>query len=162
MSDQAPIKQLYRSTKNRMLFGVCGGLGEYFGLDPIIFRIIFVVLVFCAGSGVLLYLALALIMPKQPIADAPAAGFMEGPIDFKARLNDLAAEARQYGSVSASRNWIAGVIIFIGVMIILGEILPRGFFFGGFLWGAIIIVIGLYVLSRRSHPTEYLPPKPGL
>jgi phage shock protein PspC (stress-responsive transcriptional regulator) len=50
--------------KNRILLGVAGGLAEYFKIDPVIVRVIFILLVFANGFGVLLYLLLALLMPK--------------------------------------------------------------------------------------------------
>lgn len=57
-------KKLQKSVTNKKIAGVCGGLGEYFGMDPVLFRAIFVILVICFGTGVLAYLLLALIMPK--------------------------------------------------------------------------------------------------
>lgn len=57
-------KKLQKSVTNRKIAGVCGGLGEYFGMDPVLFRAIFVILVICFGTGILAYLLLALIMPK--------------------------------------------------------------------------------------------------
>jgi phage shock protein C len=59
-------RKLYRSTSNRQLAGVCGGLAEYFNLDPTLIRVLFIVLAVLGGSGVLLYLALWIIVPKQP------------------------------------------------------------------------------------------------
>jgi len=55
-------KQLYRSRSNRLLAGVCGGIGEYFNIDPIIIRIIAIVL---PGFGWLAYLICALIIPSE-------------------------------------------------------------------------------------------------
>lgn len=57
-------KRLVR-TANRVLFGVCGGLGEYFNIDPIWFRVGFLVALFGFGAGLLLYLILALLMPNE-------------------------------------------------------------------------------------------------
>lgn len=57
--------RLQRSSSDRVLTGVCGGLGQHTGIDPILFRIGFVALVFAAGTGVLLYLALAVVMPRD-------------------------------------------------------------------------------------------------
>lgn len=57
-------KRLYKSKTNRVFFGVCGGLGEYFNIDPTIFRLIMVLLICGAGSGVLAYLVAAIIMPE--------------------------------------------------------------------------------------------------
>lgn len=58
-------KKLRKSATNKKIAGVCGGLGEYFGMDPIIFRAIFLVLLLGAGSGVLAYLILAILMGKE-------------------------------------------------------------------------------------------------
>ena len=55
-------KKLTKSATDKKLAGVCGGLGEYFNVDPLIFRALFDVLVICAGTGVLAYLILALLM----------------------------------------------------------------------------------------------------
>ena len=51
--------------KNKKIFGVCGGLGDYFDIDPTIIRILFVAAVILYGSGVLLYVILALVMSKE-------------------------------------------------------------------------------------------------
>jgi phage shock protein C len=56
-------KKLQRSADTK-IFGVCGGLGEYFDIDPTIVRIIFLVALVTFGTGLLLYLVLALVMPK--------------------------------------------------------------------------------------------------
>ena len=59
-------KKLYRSPTNRKIAGVCGGIGEYVNLDPTVIRLIWVLLVFCAGTGLLAYLIAALIIPENP------------------------------------------------------------------------------------------------
>lgn len=56
-------KRLYRSQTNKMIAGVCGGLAEYFSIDPVIIRIIAVALAISGGTGVLIYLLLWLIVP---------------------------------------------------------------------------------------------------
>ena len=60
------IKRLYRSRSDRWLFGVCGGIGDYFGLDPILIRVLFVIFSLMFGSGVLLYIIMWLIIPQEP------------------------------------------------------------------------------------------------
>ena len=66
--EEAHPKTLHRSLHSRMLAGVCGGLGEYFGIDPTIVRIIFVLLLIVPKIGLLgillLYILLWLIMPE--------------------------------------------------------------------------------------------------
>lgn len=58
-------KRITRSQNDRMLGGVAGGLANYFGIDPIIVRIVFVVLSALNGFGVILYLALWVIVPNE-------------------------------------------------------------------------------------------------
>ena len=55
-------KKLYRSNTNKMLCGVCGGIGEYFNIDPTIVRLIWAIFI-CSGPGILAYIIAALIMP---------------------------------------------------------------------------------------------------
>ena len=60
-------KKLRRSLKDSVIGGVSGGLGEYFGTDPVIFRILFIVLTFTGGGGVLIYLLMWIFIPKTEI-----------------------------------------------------------------------------------------------
>ena len=59
-------KKLYRSKKNEKICGVCAGIAEYFNIDPTIVRLIWALAVLCAGTGVVLYIACALIIPEKP------------------------------------------------------------------------------------------------
>jgi phage shock protein C len=59
-------KRLYRSKDEKMLCGVCGGIAEYFDMDPTIVRLITVGLALFAGGGVIAYLLAALIIPVNP------------------------------------------------------------------------------------------------
>ncbi len=59
-------KKLYRSNTNKMLCGVCGGIGEYFDIDPTIIRLIWAI-VACSGTGLLVYFIAAVIIPTEPI-----------------------------------------------------------------------------------------------
>ncbi len=60
------MKTLYRSKKQKMIAGVCGGIGEYFGIDPTLVRLGFVALSFLFGGGVMVYIVAAIIMPEEP------------------------------------------------------------------------------------------------
>lgn len=63
------MKKLYRSKKDRKLAGVCGGLGEYFGIDPTLIRVGFVLLALPGGlPGVLPYLILWIVIPEEPLS----------------------------------------------------------------------------------------------
>lgn len=58
-------KKLKKSNKSKMIAGVCGGIAEYFKIDPTIVRLIFVVLGFIHGSGFLIYVIAAIVMPSD-------------------------------------------------------------------------------------------------
>jgi phage shock protein C len=59
-------RKLYRSKTNRQVAGVCGGLAEYFSLDVTLIRVLFVLLAVLGGSGLVIYIAMWIIVPKQP------------------------------------------------------------------------------------------------
>lgn len=67
--EASPARQLHLSRTDRKIAGVCGGLGQFLDIDPILFRVAFVVLAFAGGVGIVLYIALWLVMPQ----DAPPA-----------------------------------------------------------------------------------------
>lgn len=58
-------KRLYRIEEGKQIAGVCGGIAEYFDIDPTLVRIAWVILAFCAGGGLLAYIIAALIMPPK-------------------------------------------------------------------------------------------------
>lgn len=58
-------KRLYKIDRGRKIDGVCGGIAEFFGLDPTLIRLIWIIFVCCAGTGVLAYFVAALIMPRK-------------------------------------------------------------------------------------------------
>ncbi len=64
--NQTPPKRLYRSRADRMIAGVCAGLAEYSSLDPVLIRLIFVLLGFMGGLGVILYIIGIIIIPENP------------------------------------------------------------------------------------------------
>jgi phage shock protein C len=67
-----PTKRLYRSERDRMLAGVCGGVGEFFGIDATLVRVVFVLLAFASGFGVIAYVVMWLIVPTESKTGAPA------------------------------------------------------------------------------------------
>ena len=76
-------KRLVRKNDNRMLFGVAAGLADYVGVDPVIIRLLFVLLTLLGAHGILIYLILLIIMPEEGIAAAKANPFDEEEIVIK-------------------------------------------------------------------------------
>ena len=61
-------KRFYLSTTDKKLAGVCGGIAEYFDIDPLLVRIAFVILFLGYGCGLLVYILLWLLAPKSPLS----------------------------------------------------------------------------------------------
>lgn len=81
-------KRLTRSTSDRTVAGVCGGLGEYFGVDPTFIRLGFALLAVLGGPGVLLYIILWIVMPEGRDTDFEWEDYdngivIEEPMDFE-------------------------------------------------------------------------------
>lgn len=65
MNQSFPTKKLYRSTTDYMIGGVCGGLGEYFGIDSTWVRLLFVLFLFAGGAALLAYIVLWIVVPLE-------------------------------------------------------------------------------------------------
>jgi len=59
-------KKLYRSLENRKLAGVCGGIAEYFDIDPVMVRLVWVIFFLAGGAGILAYILAWIIIPQKP------------------------------------------------------------------------------------------------
>lgn len=60
-------KKLYKSNRSKMIDGVCGGIAEYFGIDPTVVRLIWIFFSLMGGYGILAYLIAAIIIPRNPV-----------------------------------------------------------------------------------------------
>jgi phage shock protein C len=70
---ESESKKLYRSRANRILGGVCGGLGDFFSIDPTVVRVVFVLgMLFGLGSFFLLYIIMLFIVPEETLGSSPA------------------------------------------------------------------------------------------
>ncbi|WP_374687375.1 PspC domain-containing protein [Promineifilum sp.] len=76
-------KRLIRSRDDRMLFGVCAGVAHYLNIDPVIVRLVAVLLTLWNGVGLLVYLVLALVMPQEPAVAPKANAFDDDEIVIK-------------------------------------------------------------------------------
>jgi len=64
MSDE--VKRLFRSKKDRMIAGVCGGLASYIGIDPTLVRLLFVLGLFAVGGTFFAYIVMMIVIPEEP------------------------------------------------------------------------------------------------
>lgn len=115
--------RLFRSRVDRVIGGVCGGLGRYLGVDPLLLRIAAVALAFL-GVGILAYIIAWIVIPEAP-ADRP-----EPPV--------------KRATSSTTVVMVGAVLVLLGVMLLFREIFP--WFNAGVIWALIIIAVGLFVL----------------
>lgn len=64
-----PYRRLWRSRKERKIAGICGGLGEYFGVDPFWMRLIFILFFLAGGTAFIVYMIMWLMVPLEPGQD---------------------------------------------------------------------------------------------
>ncbi|MBU0628574.1 MAG: PspC domain-containing protein [Nanoarchaeota archaeon] len=65
MKTNKKTKKLYRSKNNRVIAGICGGIGEYFDIDPTIIRLLWVLFTFMGGSGIIAYIICWIVIPEK-------------------------------------------------------------------------------------------------
>ena len=100
-------KRLYRSRENRMIAGVCGGIGEYFNIDPTLIRLLLLFLTIWGGGGVVMYFIAWLVIPEAPVTATNAPGATPEPAARPAEIQPAAAteaaapaadESSEYGT----------------------------------------------------------------
>lgn len=87
-------KRLYRSNSNRVLGGVCGGIGDYLDIDPIFVRIFFILFLIAQGFGFLVYVILWIILPRQDQPEATEGKLFEAG-EFSNRAKEMGEELQQ-------------------------------------------------------------------
>ncbi len=143
---------MYRDTGRHIIGGVCSGLGKYLGVDPVIMRILFILLTFLGGGGVLIYLILWIVIPEYPVQqyyNTQDHGFRgnDGTSDEdlyeQCDFDDQEVENDDVGS--GKGRLIGGVIlIVIGLLFLIGKYIPRVYFED--FWPLILIVVGVIFL----------------
>lgn len=147
---------LRRSRKDRLLFGVCGGLAEYLNVDPVLVRLVFVLLTFVGGAGVIAYVVLAIIMPQAESASAEPAKVV------RENLQSIPTEAAEAGKRLADtvrgtqgeqerwRNTFAVALIALGVLALLANLGLFWRFGWGRLWPLLLVLIGVVIILGRA------------
>ena len=127
-------EKLYRSKKDRIVFGVCGGLADYFDLDPLIVRLVFLALFFGGGSGAIIYILFAILVPSQ---DQNNPGIADN------------IKVLEQDSKKVDWSFAFGLIlIIIGVTILLSSLPLFKVIWLNF-WPILLMVIGLAIIFKK-------------
>jgi phage shock protein PspC (stress-responsive transcriptional regulator) len=128
------VRRFTRRRDNKLIAGVCSGLGDYTGMDPVIFRIAFVALVFAGGSGFLLY-GLAWLFVPEAGSDKTHAQSLFGRFD--------------------ATPWLGVALLIAGGALLLTQI---GLARPPLIWGSALLILG-FVLFREHEPGPRRPPE---
>ena len=152
------MNKLYRSETEKIIGGVCGGLGEYLHIDPLILRILFVLLAMVNGLGLVAYLLLWVFVPASHAAYTSQEELMRHNVEeIGERARELSKEARQaldgkWGGTKVSGNHmlIAGAVLAgVGLLILLSNFHLLGWFNLGKLWPLVLIAVGGVILLNN-------------
>lgn len=167
-------ERLYRSSRDRMIAGVCGGLAEYFNIDAILVRLIVVLTMFAGGAGILAYIVAVIIIPVNPFqqqerkewTESRAERFEQKIQDVSVRVQNAASEVAEnveetaqnfrqemkkdmdYKNHSGHREVVGGIILIgLGVLFLLDRYLPGWFSFSR-MWPVLLIILGAAIIWR--------------
>lgn len=137
------VNRLYRSEEDKKVAGVCGGIAEYFGIDSTIIRLIWLVSIAVYGTGLLIYIIAAIIMPTME------------EINIKADPQKNSDEANKQRSNAVNKSFdgeknrkvFGYVLIVIGAILLSKRFLVLRWLSFKFLFPIILIILGILVLS---------------
>jgi phage shock protein C len=159
MAEKKPVRKLYRSSSDRIISGVCGGLAEHFEIDPTLVRVIFIVLALMSGVGVIIYLALALLVASEGKEEkSPKDTIKEGAEEIGQKAKEVATEVGAGVKKVASRAKAPGtfllglVLVLIGIWFLLQNL---GFQWPAWMdfhviWPVLLILLGLFLFVKKA------------
>ena len=140
------MDRLYKSRTDKIFDGVCGGIGQYFSIDPVIIRLLWVLMVLFGGTGVLAYLVAMIIIPREPETAAAE----------QKTVKDVIPETS-----FPQRLW-GILLIAVGIFLLIGVLGPVGGLFAGAavimgsaLWPLLVILLGLYLFFNQGEDKSY-------
>jgi len=138
--------RLYRSNTDKVIGGVAGGLGDYLNVDPVVVRVLFVLLAIFGGSGVLVYIILWIAIPAEIVTFQKFTG--DNP-----EANPEDENIEQEHSRRKNTSLIVGVImIVLGLIFLIDRLVP--FYNLASLWPLLIILAGVLLISPEIFKTS--------
>ncbi|MDP2951569.1 MAG: PspC domain-containing protein [bacterium] len=150
-------KKLYRQDEGKVIAGVATGIAQYFNLDPIVVRVLFVLLTFFQGAGILLYIILAVLVPKPSKEAILSEEVLKEKAEQAEEMTHKATEkAKHISQKIKEKNWLRDSRRILGVICVLGGvgIILNKYFFEWFkwdmLWTAALVVVGFYLVITEN------------
>ncbi|MCC6627593.1 MAG: PspC domain-containing protein [Chloroflexi bacterium] len=155
--DTTSSQHLHRSREDRVIFGVCGGLGHQFGIDPVLFRIGFALATLAGGIGVLAYLLLAFVMPASSSAaisgtDGLAANLASLRDDLATLGGSAGDGADRVGPTQEVRGRLigGGALVGLGLLLLGNQFGWLAWWNWSLVWPIVLIGLGVILLLKRN------------
>lgn len=149
-------RRLYRSRDKKVVAGIAGGLGEYLDIDPVIIRILIVLITIFHGIGIIIYIVMWIIIPEVPYNKVNQEKSTEFSDDNENTIlqNPGKDEVRDKAlkSSSNSRKVFGVILIFIGVFLLFEKFIP--FFDFAFIISISLILLGLAMVFNFFNKSE--------
>lgn len=157
-------KKVFRSSSDRVVLGICGGLGEYFEIDAVILRILFVMLTFAGGSGIFIYIILAFIIPENQHGsklNASTKAREEKMHQFVSQATDqtkdLIEELKRKKKLKCNsrhgfRNILGLIIVLLGLNLLAKQLFHISLFHWvdfDYVGPTLIMLLGFYVIFKK-------------
>lgn len=142
-------KRIYRSETDKVIGGVCGGLGDYFSIDPTWIRILFVLSIFANGIGLIAYIIGWIVIPAHRETSAETTGVTE-----EGTMNAQTAPATSNAPSNGRKHglgFLPGIILIVLGMIFLFDRLFYWFDFD-YIWPLVLVGIGAVLIYRSAKP----------
>jgi phage shock protein C len=140
-------RKLYKSRRSKMIGGVAGGLGDYFDIDPVIIRVLFIMTAFAWGVSVIAYILLWIVLPENPDEVENFYDFVNDPnkdinMDNYVDIDD--------SKQKKDRRVIAGAfLIILGAVILLDKLTDWITF--SYVWPLVLVAIGGYLIYKSVN-----------
>ncbi len=137
--------RLYRSESDKKIAGVCGGIAEYFGIDSTIIRLLWLISIAVYGTGLLIYIAAAIIMPRRE-------GINAGPGSNGNFNKNNGQRSNMFGrgfNQEEGRKFFGYALIIVGAILFSKRFIFLRWLSFKFLFPIVLIVLGVFILSSR-------------
>lgn len=153
------MKRLFKSRKDKMIAGVCGGIAEYFDIDPVIVRLLFVIFFFVGGSAILAYIIGMIIMPQAPMESDESTQSAPTHSANTASDTNKTYDNKPVPASKSNASLVIGILlVVVGAFFLMGNIpFLRHYYwwfrwhFKDFLFPGIFIVIGFILVINGTR-----------
>jgi phage shock protein C len=137
-----PHTRLYLSNEDKMIGGVCGGIGEHFDIDPLWVRLVMILLLFLDGIGFILYIILWILVPKNPNHKKTQKTYVEKKIHQIHTTTQEDVPQKKKGHI-----FVGGILIFLGILFLFDNFFS--FLRSEIVWPVLLIGIGIILLVKH-------------